>query len=49
LNYEFRFGNGTNGKKLKRGARVVIFYIISSGESGILGDDTITNTMPFEY
>lgn len=49
LNYQFRFGNGTNGKKLKRGARVVIFYIISSGENGILGDDTITNTMPFEY
>lgn len=49
LNYEFRFGNGVNGKKLDKGARVVIFYIISSGEEGILGDNTINNTMPFEY
>lgn len=49
LNYEFRFGNGVNGKKLKKGARIAIFYILSNGESGILGDDTINNTMPFEY
>lgn len=49
LNYEFKFGNGVNCKKLPKGAKVAIFYIISNGESGILGDDTITNTMPFEY
>ena len=34
LNYEFKFGNGTNGKKLKQGARVAIFYLLSSGEAG---------------
>lgn len=49
LNYEFKFGNGINCKKLPRGARVAIFYIISNGETGILGDDTITATIPFEY
>lgn len=49
LDYEFRFGNGINGKKLKQGARIAIFYIISSGERGILGDGTINNTIPFEY
>lgn len=49
LNYEFRFGNGINGKKLKKGAKVAIFYILSKGEEGILGDDTMTETVPFSY
>jgi hypothetical protein len=49
LNYEFRFGNGINGKKLNKGAKVAIFYILSKGEDGILGDDTMTETIPFSY
>lgn len=49
LNYEFRFGNGINGKKLNKGAKVAIFYILSKGEEGILGDDTMTETIPFSY
>ena len=49
LNYEFKFGNGVNGKKLKKGARVAIFYIVSSGESAILGEGVITNTKPNMY
>ena len=49
MNYEFKFGNGTNGKKLKRGAKVAIFFILSSGESGILGDDVIGEGNPIAY
>lgn len=43
LNYEFKFGNGTNGKKLKKGARIAIFFLVSNGESAILGDDVISS------
>ena len=59
LDYEFKFGNGVNGKKLEKGARVVIFYIVSSGETGVLGADLLSKggeggeeaerTVPFEY
>jgi hypothetical protein len=57
LDYEFKFGNGVNGKKLEKGAKVVIFYVVSSGESGVLGADLLTReqgdevqrTVPFEY
>ena len=49
MDYEFRFGNDVNGRKLPKDAKVVIFYILSSGESGILGDGTISDTMPFVY
>lgn len=49
MNYEFKFGNGTNGKKLKSGAKVAIFFILSSGESGILGDDVIGEGNPIAY
>lgn len=49
MNYEFKFGNGINGKKLETGAKVAIFYILSNGEVAILGDDIIKDTVPFEY
>lgn len=49
LNYEFKFGNGVNGKKLQKGAKVAIFYIVSSGESAILGEGVITNAKPNIY
>lgn len=48
-NYEFKFGNGSYGKKLKKGARVAIFFLISNGESGILGDGVITEGNPVAY
>lgn len=35
-NYEFKFGNDINGKKLKEGDIVQIFYITSSGSTGIV-------------
>ena len=49
MNYEFKFGNDTNGKKLKRDAKVAIFFLLSSGESGILGDDIIDEGNPIAY
>jgi len=49
LDYEFKFGNGVNGKKLERDARIIIFYVVSTGESAILGGDTMERTIPFEY
>lgn len=41
LNYEFKFGNGINGVKLKPEARVVIFYILSDGENAQISSDII--------
>ena len=49
MNYEFKFGNGMNGKKLPKGATVVVFYILSNGESAILGDGVINNVVPTQY
>ena len=49
LNYEFKFGNGVHGKKLQKNARIIIYYVVSSGESGVLGGDVIQRTIPFEY
>lgn len=49
LDYEFKFGNGVNGKKLNRGAQVAIFHIVSSGESAILGEGVISDTTPTQY
>lgn len=42
--YEFKFGNGTYGKKLKKGARIIIYYLISDGESASIGSEVITPT-----
>ena len=42
MNYEFKFGNGTYGKKLKKNSRIAIFFLVSNGESAILGDDVIS-------
>lgn len=49
MNYEFKFGNGINGKKFEKGARIVIFYLLSNGEESILGDDTISDTKATQY
>ena len=49
MNYEFKFGNGINGKRLEKGARVIIFHLTSNGESGIIGDDVMFNTSANEY
>ena len=49
LNYEFKFGNGVNGRKLEKGAKIAIFYITSSGEDSIIGDGVLANVFPREY
>lgn len=48
-NYEFKFGNGVNGRRLKNGSKVVIFYILSSGESGMIGSNMIYEESPTYY
>jgi hypothetical protein len=40
--YEFKFGNGTYGKKLPEGAKIIIYYLISNGEVGIVGSNIFT-------
>lgn len=42
--YEFKFGNGTHGKKLKKGARIIIYYLISDGESAQIGNSILNGT-----
>lgn len=46
MNYEFKFGNGIHGVKLSNGSRIMIYYIVSSGEEGILGDNVLSNAKP---
>ena len=49
MNYEFKFGNGVNGKRLPKGARIAVFYIVSSGEQGIIGDGVLTSKQLNEF
>ena len=49
MNYEFKFGNGVNGRKLEKGAKIAVFYITSSGEDAVIGDGVLTNVFPIEY
>lgn len=50
MGYDFKFGNGIHGKKLRKGNRVVIYYLVSDGESAILGaDDVIEAQTPTVY
>jgi hypothetical protein len=36
-NYEFKFGNNNNGRALALGDIVQIYYVVSSGDNGIIG------------
>ena len=49
FNYEFKFGNGTHGKKLPKGAKIMIYYLISNGEAGIVGSKTINTSKVTSY
>ena len=42
--YEFKFGNGSHGKKLKKGAKIIIYYLISDGESAQIGTDILNGS-----
>lgn len=47
--YEFKFGNGSYGKKLPAGAKVIIYYLLSNGEAAVLGDTTFTTNKTTFY
>lgn len=49
FNYEFKFGNGINGYKLPTGARLVIYYLLSDGESAQIGTDIAVSAEPMVY
>jgi len=40
-NYEFKFGNNNNGKKLNENDRVIIFYLVSDNNKGIANSGSI--------
>ena len=40
--YEFKFGNGSYGKKLKAGAEIIIYHLISNGEIAVVGNNVIS-------
>jgi len=42
-NYEFKFGNNLNGKQLEANDTVLIFYVISDNESGVIGPNSLAN------
>jgi hypothetical protein len=42
-NYEFKFGNNLNGKGLKAGDIVQIYYVISDNEVGVVSSGTLSN------
>lgn len=48
-NYEFKFGNGINGVKLPTNARLVIFYLLSSGEDAQIGSNIAEMLTPTVY
>tara|TARA_R110000851_G_scaffold31273_4_gene84709 strand:- start:741 stop:2570 length:1830 start_codon:yes stop_codon:yes gene_type:complete len=42
-NYEFKFGNGNNGKQLAPGQNIVIFYMVSDNQLGIVSRNILRN------
>lgn len=47
--YTIKFGNGINGKKLKKGDFVSIYYLRSDGPSGEVGPNSIDGSKLFLY
>lgn len=42
-NYEFKFGNDLNGKRLREGDIVQIYYILSDNTLGVVSSNTLAN------
>lgn len=42
-NYDFKFGNNTNGRQLQAGDTVVIFYINSDNQIAVVGNNAVSN------
>lgn len=47
--YEFKFGNDIYGKKLKKNARIIIYYLVSDGEPAQIGNDILSGNKFTEY
>lgn len=47
--YEFKFGNDIYGKKLKKNARIIIYYLVSDGEPAQIGNDVLSSNKLTEY
>lgn len=45
--YEFKFGNGINGRKLLEGDTVVIYYVISDGVEGEITANNLSGNLIF--
>ena len=43
-NYEFKFGNNNNGRKLEEGDTILIFYLISSNNRGLIGTNVLSQS-----
>jgi hypothetical protein len=41
--YEITFGDDINGRKLQEGDKVLVYYLQSSGDTGVIGPRTISN------
>jgi hypothetical protein len=48
-NYEIKFGNNIFGKKLNQGDEVVVYYILSDNEAGVISSNTISGNKLFTY
>ncbi len=43
-NYEFKFGNNLNGKQLEANDTVIIYYVTSDNEAGVINPNTFANS-----
>tara|TARA_R110001592_G_scaffold675_1_gene3630 strand:+ start:2087 stop:3913 length:1827 start_codon:yes stop_codon:yes gene_type:complete len=43
-NYEFKFGNNLNGKQLESNDTVIIYYVTSDNEAGLINPNAFTDT-----
>lgn len=41
--YEIKFGNNINGIKLEEGDKVIVYYLASTGEQGVVGANIMNN------
>jgi hypothetical protein len=47
--YDIMFGDGINGRKLETGEKVLVFYLQSSGEQGVVGPGQMNGAQKLVY
>lgn len=47
--YDIVFGDGINGRRLEMGEKVIIFYLQSSGERGVVGPEQMNSAQKLIY